>query len=136
MFKEVIDFVDSVATVVTELKYHSPNEFDEITDYPAFVLENLYEKSFERQSQSHQYYLTKLKLHFYFFSKYDPADSDGDATFDLIADKIFVAMTNYATLGYKMINILNVSKRFWMIGAEKCRGVDGEIEFIRTESWT
>jgi len=136
LFKEITDFVNHVGTTITALKYYSVNDYDEVTDYPAFYLSNKYSKEFDRIAQNMQAYNTRLKLHFNIFDLYDADNASGDANFDTLVDSIIVAMTNYASLGYQYITIMNVVKQVYQSSAgDRARGVEGDIELLRKENW-
>lgn len=129
MFDKIDAIIAKVTTDITSLKYISDRYYNEITAYPAFVLDNLFNFDLEKISINGQIYNSKLTIHPFLFTDID----ETSANFKTLAESVIKSIAG--TTGFELIRFSKISIFDCQPFAYKLKCMEFYVELLSREAW-
>ena len=128
MISDIQSIVDSVMSAVTDLEYTSITPMDEITAYPALILEDR-RRTFKRLAANAQVYHVKYELKFNLFARQSMTAAD----FDSLFDSVIQALADIS--GYDYMTVIDDFYGIAQISEEYLHGYEFSVEFQKKDNW-
>ena len=128
MIVDITAIITTVATDVEALEYTSITPMDEITAYPALILEDR-RRSFKKIAANGQIYHVKYELKFNLFATQSTTAANFDALYDLVIQSLA------GKSGYETIVVKDDFYAIAQIGASYCHGYEFTVEFLKKDNW-
>jgi hypothetical protein len=129
----LFDKLETIRLAVADvdgIEYTSNNIHDEITDYPAYQVEDNVEVDLLKIAVNGQIYNATMRFNFWVHTNFD--DYTDEETLTLF-EEVFKAIA--ATTGVNYITVTKGRRTFWQMGSYKTRSITATVEILTKESW-
>ena len=128
MFDKIEDIKTNVEAVEA-IEYAANDIHTEITDYPAYVVEDNVDVDLKKISVNGQIYMATMRFNFWVHCPFDWTPAAVMALFEDVVKAIA------GTTGVDYIRLTKGRRTFWQMGSYKTRSIMATVEILTKESW-